>query len=366
MKGILEYIEQYSDVAFDKKPFGNVDGLILSQFAYLKFDSIVPKVGEESADILLKDLQLCDAYEDLFADERYAKNNRELYELMANSLRFGSIRLNHYINLVSRKWELQFSAITCTLSDGETIVVYRGTDESVVGWKEDFNMAYMTPIPSQIKAVDYLNYVSERIAGDFSVCGHSKGGNLAVYAAMKCPESIGKRITSIYSYDGPGFTRKALSEGEYSLVRDRIRKFVPKSSIVGMLLQSQEHYNTVESKKIGILQHDPFNWVVDEDDFVYVKDIDNIAAIHKKTIDEWTDNIGDDEMRDFINQLYEVIDSVGINDLNDFRGNYADILIRFTRALDSIDDKHKELVKTIFKSLIDSFIETVKHQAGIS
>ena len=156
------------------------------------------------------------------------------------NIALADIRLNHYIDLISDKWEMQFSAVTAYLADGLTHVLFRGTDETMIGWKEDFNMAFMTPVPAQVKAVDYLHYAAERIRGGFSVGGHSKGGNLAVYSAMKCSRLVRERITSIYSQDGPGFTKETLEDGDFDAIKDRIQKYVPHSSIIGMLFQTQE------------------------------------------------------------------------------------------------------------------------------
>ena len=364
MSSILEYIDQYGSYDFSEKEFNAVDGLILSQFSYLKVDEMVPKVGTECKDVLLKDILESEHYEDLYQDERYARNNRELFEKMAYSIRFGQIGLNHFINLVSKKWEMQFSAIVCYLPGAIPLVVFRGTDESVIGWKEDFNMAFLTPIPAQLRSIDYLNYVAERIKGEFNICGHSKGGNLAVYSAMKCSALIEERVGKIYSFDGPGFTKEALDGVDFHRIQPKICKLVPKSSIVGMLLQSQEEYSVVEAKKYGILQHDPFNWVVVDDSFVYVENINEMSVIHNKSINEWAENTNPKEMRQFIDQLYDVVTEVGITDLNDFKGNYPDILRKFTHAIDGFDDKQKELMREIFKSLMDSFIETIKSQVG--
>ena len=366
MSSIIEYIEKYGGCDFEEKPFNDVDGLILAQFSYLKFDGIVPGVGKDVEDIYMKDILNDSNYENLYADDRYAKNNRALIECMAASKRYGMMRLNYYINLISRRWEMQFSAIVCFVPGDIPVVVYRGTDESIIGWKEDFNMAYMTPIPAQIKAVDFMNFVSERIRGPFRVAGHSKGGNLAVYASMKSPGSIQSRINRIYSYDGPGFTKEALCDGDYLQIKSRVRKLVPKASLVGMLLQCQEEYSVVESKRIGILQHDPYNWVVDDDDFVHVDNVDELAIIQNKAINEWAQNTDSEEMRLFVNQMFDVVEAIGISDLNDFKGNYAEILKRFTLEIERLDENTKELMRAVFKSLFNIFIETVKNQAGIS
>lgn len=364
MGNIIDYINEYGHLDFIDKPFNDVDGLILSQFSYLKMDGIVPEVGTNSESIELRDIAVHEHLGEMFSDERYAKNNKEFFNALALSRRFGLIRLNHYINLISRKWEMQFSAVCCELSDGTTCVVYRGTDETIIGWKEDFNMAYLTPIPAQIKAVDYLNYVSERISGSFIVGGHSKGGNLSVYAAMKSPIEIRNRITKILSYDGPGFLKETLECSDFADIKSRITKLVPGSSIVGMLLQTQEDYGVVECKHFGILQHDPFNWIVEGDDFVRRSDVKDSFVLQNKVITEWATTTDPQTMRAFSNQLFDVVIKSGIDDLNDIKGNYTELIRQFTLALEDIDDNEKEMLKTIGKSLMSSIIETIKTQSG--
>ncbi|MBR6159642.1 MAG: DUF2974 domain-containing protein, partial [Lachnospiraceae bacterium] len=269
MKNIIDHIGRYGDFSFEEKPFGKVDALIFSQFAYFKLNGFVPFDGSFDNSVSIKEISQRQDVSELFSDERYAANNSALFYAMASSKRYAGVRLGNFIDLVSNKWEMQFSAVTFYITPDIAHVAFRGTDESIVGWKEDFNMTYMTPIPAQVKAVDYLHYAAERIKGDFTVGGHSKGGNLAVYSAMKCSRYVRERIKVIYSHDGPGFTKETLAGADFDAIKDRIQKFVPRSSIVGMLLQSQESYRVVEARSIGILQHDPFNWAIADDDFVY-------------------------------------------------------------------------------------------------
>lgn len=360
MKSILDYIDNYGHLSFEEKEFGKVDSLILSQFSYLKMDGIVPQVGTIKPSILIKDIAKSDELAGLFADERFAHVNMELFEKMAFSKRFGNIGLNHYINLVNRKWEMQFSAVTCYLAPGLTHVVYRGTDETVVGWKEDFNMAFTAAVPAQVKAVDYLRYVSERIKGDFSLGGHSKGGNLAVYAAMKCPEEIRNRITRIDSHDGPGFTRETLAESDFEKIKDRIRKYVPHSSIIGMLLQSQEDYKVIMAKSFGILQHDPFNWIVEGDDFVYRDDIANHSSIGDEAINEWALRADNDELKSFINKLFDIFTKSGIDDLNDCKGNYSSLFASAIETSKELSEEEKVHVKNVLTVLAKCFKDQLK------
>lgn len=355
MKSILDYIDEYGHLSFDEKEFGPVDSLILSQFSYLKMENIVPKVGTMVMPILIRDMAKSDNLDEMFSDDRYAEANRELFGKMAGSVRFGNIGVNHYIDLVNKKWEMQFSAVTCYLAPGVTHVVYRGTDETVVGWKEDFNMAFTTAIPSQIKAIDYLRYVSERIRGNFSLGGHSKGGNLAVYAAMKCSDDIRKRIVRIDSHDGPGFTKQTLANSDYEQIKDRICKYVPHSSIIGMLLPNQEDIKVVMAKHFGIMQHDLYNWIVEGDDFVYCDDISNRSLMENEAINEWAQNADNEELKTFFDKLFDIFTKSGIEDLNDFKGNYLGLVQSALETSKELTEEEKTHVKNVLHVLGKSF-----------
>ena len=354
MKNIIDYIGNYGGLSFAEKEFNKVDALILSQFSYLKFEGLVPEVGTFLPSVSVRDIAGNDKAADLFADERYAKQNTELFDAMARSVRFGDIGINHYIDLLSNRWEMQFSAITAYLDENTTHVVFRGTDETVIGWKEDFNMSFMTPVPAQVKAVDYLHYAAERIRGDFSVGGHSKGGNLAVYSAMKCSRLVRDRIRLIYSQDGPGFTKETLEDADFDAIADRIEKYVPRSSIIGMLLQSQEEYKVIEARSIGILQHDPFNWVVEGDDFVYRDDIAGRYVISDSSVNEWTKRADPEEMRTFFDKIYEVFEQAGVTDLNDVKGNITSIAQKAKEVADNMDEEDKKRIKEVLAVFIDS------------
>lgn len=358
---IIGYVEQYGDAPFSEKGFNKVDALVMSQFSYFKLDGFVPEVGKRhDCGITIADIAARKNVDDLFTDERYAKNNRQLFDAMAHSDRFKDTVLDHYIDLVSGRWEMQFSAVCAQLSDGSHHVIFRGTDETLIGWKEDFNMSFMTPIPAQVKAVDYLHYAAERIPGSFSVGGHSKGGNLAVYSAMKCSPSVRERINVIYSQDGPGFTKETLSDADFDEVSSRIQKFVPHSSIIGMLLQSQESYRVVEAKSIGILQHDPFNWVVEDDDFVYRDDISARSLISDGSVNEWAENCDPEEMKVFVDGMFDILVAAGINDLNDIKGNLSSIMPRVLLAIENMDGEDKKRIKAVLSALVTGFKDKIK------
>ena len=261
MGTILDYLKEYGDYTLEEKAFNEVDSLILSQFAYLKFDDLAPAPVEHKPMVSLQELLDHKDYEHLYADERYRKDNTALFLGLYHSRRFRDMAVWNYVNQIDLRTETQFSAVTYRLPDGVCYVAYRGTDETIVGWKEDLNLAFSEPVLGQRMSVDYLNRVAEDIKGSFYVGGHSKGGNLATYACMNCDEKVRSRILTIYDHDGPGFRPEVKAQGAYDEIAGRIQKTIPHSSLVGMLLYTEGAYRVVESKKIGLAQHNPYTWL---------------------------------------------------------------------------------------------------------
>lgn len=229
----------------------DVDSLILCQFSYLKFDGMVPNVKENGKSVSIEELAAREDVDKLFADERFEKENRALFEGMLHSRRYHTLRMNCYINIIEKECETQFAAITFLLDDGTLYIAFRGTDETIIGWKEDFNMALLSPVPGQSYSVKYLNMITGRLHKPFYIGGHSKGGNLAVYSAMKCIPMVQERIIRIYSMDGPGFRPEVLKECRYEEIADKVIKILPHSSLIGMIFEQNNSYRVVESKGIG-------------------------------------------------------------------------------------------------------------------
>ena len=205
MGTILDYLKEYGDYSLEEKPFSDVDSLVLCQFVYLKFDGLVPGPGEEHGAVTVQELAAHPDYDHLYGDERYRKDNTALFQKIYKSRRFGTMKLWNYVNLIEPEQETQFSAVVFGLSEELSYVGFRGTDESIVGWKEDLNLAFSEPVPGQRLSVSYLEQAAQTIQSGLYVGGHSKGGNLAVYASMNCSAGVRERIDRIYDHDGPGF-----------------------------------------------------------------------------------------------------------------------------------------------------------------
>lgn len=358
MKDIIEYAEKEMR-GFAKKPFNCVDSLILSQFAYFQFDNLVPGLEKKAPSIRIGDLFKAEYFSSLLKDLLFIEKNRRLFFALAASPRFRDIKMNYYVNKLDYKSETQFSAITYFLPDRTCFVAYRGTDTSFIGWKEDFNMVYKSPIPSQEEGVEYLNAVAKKTSGSIRVGGHSKGGNIAVYSAMYCNSSARNRIIAVYSHDGPGFMEDVLKSSAFMEIKDRIYKIVPQSSIIGMLLQVQENYRVIESKNFGIMQHDPFSWVIENGDFKYTETVANSSLNVNYTINQWLNGISDEKRELFIDTLYSVINSTNAKSISDFSEIHVRDLASILKAFRSIDKETRKFVVQTLRELVVLYVKNL-------
>lgn len=360
MGTVLDYLEQYGKYTFSEMPMTEVDSLALCQLSYLKFDGMVPEMKENRLSVTLKSLEEHPDFEKLFSDVRFEKANRALAGRMLAGRRFGNIKLSNYVNIVEEKWETQFSAITCELDDGTVYVAYRGTDETIVGWKEDFNMAFTLPVPAQKYSVVYLETVADRFSGALCTGGHSKGGNLAVYSAMNCREEVQDRILKIYSMDGPGFRPEVLKKDGYDRIAARVEKILPHSSLVGMLFESDMHYRVVKSRTFGLAQHDPYTWLVTGNHFVRANDIYERRKQMDSTLNEWILSLNEQQLHTFIDTLFQVISASEADNLIDFTAEWKKSMNGVISAMKGLDDQTSETLKNMIHSLFEMMGDNVK------
>lgn len=349
---MIDYLKTYGTRSFREEPLNEVDSLILCQFAYLKFDGMVPGVSENKRSVYMRDLYQHSDFEKLFKNTMYARSNRRLFETMLSSRRFCELRMNSYINIVELERQFQFSAITFTLEDGTVYVAYRGTDESLVGWKEDLNMAFLDPIPGQEYSVKYINTVAKKMNRPFYVGGHSKGGNLAVYASMNCAKSVQDRIIKIYNMDGPSFRPQVLEKYHYEAIKDRTVKIIPHSSLVGMLFEQSMDYRVVKSRALGLLQHDPYSWKVRYGRFVDIEQVLGSQRIVDETLNAWILSLNEEQIRVFVDTLYLVLCSAKKDNLLAFSTDLGNSIGSIVGAIKEVDEETKQMIGATLKDLV--------------
>lgn len=339
---IISYVENEFRT-FADLPLTEVDSLVLSQFSYLQFDGIVGGFEVEYRSVTVKDLFRAEYFNDLFPDNTSREDNRALLYAMAASPRFRDLELKYYINDTDEEMEKQFSAITLVLDEESIYIAFRGTDSTLVGWKEDFNMAYISPVPAQISARAYVERVAKEWKKNLFLGGHSKGGNLAVYSAMSVREEIQNRIRSVYTHDGPGFNEAIIAASHYEKIVDRVHKTLPQSSIVGMLLEQQEEYKVVESSTIGIFQHNPFSWIVENGSFHELEHLTKGAQKIDGAVEKWLEGMSREEREQFVEVLFSVLGAGEATTLSELNENWKTEMFSMLRAIKELRGEKKFL-----------------------
>ena len=274
--------------------------------------------------------------------------------LLTEAPRYEHLTLCGFESTLNKETEEQFAALTIRLPLG-VCVAYRGTDGTLVGWKEDFNMAFSDVVPAQLHAVDYLTRAAT-LPGTLRLCGHSKGGNLAVYAAACCPESIQGRIVAVRNFDGPGFQAEIAARPAFQRIVGRTRTFLPRSSVVGMLLEHEEPYTVVESQGNGIYQHNLYLWEVCRDGFVELQQVSDGSQIIDKTVKDWLASMEPDQREQVVNGLYAALEATQADTVREVRekGKMAAL-----RALLEMDENTRKLTLSALRLFYQSFMRAL-------
>lgn len=350
MGNIIDYARE-EQRSFEELPFNEVDALILAQLAYEDIPRLVPALDDErnmygtfrgrmhhfpmdrhnlrqSAKALLRapfsaitlkqmDEVLHDGADSACQHQVHAANFTDpaimhsFVRTVAADPRFSGLRVGAFAERFDTDEQTQTAALTFLLPDGTLVLSFRGTDDSLVGWKEDFNMAFQYPVPAQRMAADYICAVAKLWPGDMILTGHSKGGNSAVYAAMNAPAKIRKRIAAVYSLDGPGFPEHVVTSEPYLSTVSKVHKIVPDSSIIGMVLETPEPCVVVKADCEGLMQHFAFAWQVDGDAFVRVDDIAPSSHEFNSSFNRWMTGLSREEREHAVDALFQVVHASG-------------------------------------------------------
>lgn len=316
MSNIIDYIKWRGDLELKDSKFNEVDSLILNRFSYFPLDNII---GKDEV-LSIKELGERFIKEDKNKIDILWEDDAILFPLMAESKRFGAMKALKYVNQIDEETEKQFSAITIVLPDDTIYISYRGTDNTLIGWKEDFNMTFKSHIESQLSAKEYLEKVAKKYPNKpIRLGGHSKGGNLALYAAIFANEKIKKRILNVYNNDGPGFNEDIINTKEYKEIIGKVITYVPQDSIFGMLLEHKEKYTIVESIEKGVMQHDVYSWQVLGTKFVILREITNGSKFIDRTIKNWLEDLDLQTREQVIDIVFEIINSTNAKKVSDLK-----------------------------------------------
>ena len=305
MGNLLDYLSWRGDLSLGQVPFGPVDALALSALAYIPFDGLVGAaerpvpLGQAALDWL--------ALPPPRRGQRRRDSELDLLRALAGSPRFSGMGLCCCADRFLPQEETQFAALAVLLGDGSAFLSFRGTDGTLVGWKEDFNLSFLNVIPAQRASAAYIEAFSASFPGPMILGGHSKGGNLAVAGASMCPMAARDRIRTVYAFDSPGFTDYLLAQPGYQELRTRIRSFVPQSSVVGLLLAHEEPLAVVRSGQEGLFQHDLYSWQVAGPGFVLAEEITPGSRMLDRSLKNWLAGLTPRQRETVADTLYELL-----------------------------------------------------------
>lgn len=352
MQNIIDYLEWRGDLSFARDGFNEVDNLILSVLAYFEFDGIVPQeAGREPIPLI----EAADQYFKTLV-KGPPKNIvnpffREIPRLLMKAVlttRYKDIKLSGYVNQVDHEAGNQFSAMVFSINEDEHFFAFRGTDDTLAGWKEDFQMSFRDEVKAQKDAVHYVEESLSYYPGKIYLGGHSKGGNLAVYAAAHLPRDVQERIFGVFNNDGPGFLTQILQREGYQNILGKVHTFIPKSSVVGMLLEHGEEYITVNSNEMGFMQHNAFSWEVKGTRFVYEKGLTKASKNFNQTVRLWLNQLTMEQREEFVDALFDIIQATGamtVTDLSQKKLSLATDMIKSYQTLDTLTKSH--LIKAV-------------------
>lgn len=360
MSTIFDYLKEVTYDSIYDRPFKELDVLALTELTYLPFGHIVPQGDTTGIPVRLSDaMELIDQTTDFIVSNQHL----QLVDELATSKRFKNIKLLNYVDEYDPDVQKQFAAMTYRLTLDVYLVVFRGTDDTLIGWKEDFHMTYMDHVPAQKRAASYLQHVMKEFPkGRFLVAGHSKGGNLATYACSYLPDSLFERVDAIYSYDAPGLNKAIIETEGYQRTSPYIRRFVPQGSIVGMMLEVPEPTTIVKSRAFGgFAQHDAFTWEIKDYSFVTVSETSPDSQQTDLTLKQWVRETSAEERKKFFDTFFGIFLDAGITSINDLTDlkqlAKAKEILQNAQDLDSTE---REMLERLAKQLIDTRVQAWK------
>ena len=370
MGNLITYVQQYEAQTFQEKSLTDIDILVLTEIAYLPFDEIVPSSFEVKAGISLN--QLGEKFETIKEKEHennpfmITKERIQLLDVVSKSQRYKDIKVFGFMNDIDDELTKQFAAVCYQWEEESRWIIFRGTDESLTGWKEDFMMTYSDLIPAQIDAIEYLRKQAELFSGSLNISGHSKGGNLSLYASAMQEEDIQNRIQQIYCWDAPGVHRSILNTEGYQRVVLKAKRYIPQDSIVGLMLESQVQYHIIESQGSGISQHSALMWNIEDDHFVELTELTRNSQLTDQTFKQWTEVVSDEELKLFFDAFFELFFEMGVETVNDVYYNFRMYMQKFFEKAYQMDTEKREILLRVGRLLFQIRYEIWKDTLSIS
>ena len=370
MKNMLDYIKEFGHVSFEERAFSEIDALVLTELEYLPLEKVVPSDENGENFVTVKEIaeymqehkqELFDENPMMITEERH-----EVSQVIADAPRFQSLKFFGVVSVWDKDTTKQFAAVTVEVEPSVRLVVFRGTDETLIGWKEDFLMTYSPLVAAQTDAKEYLAKQASLFDGDLMVSGHSKGGNLAIYAAATQEEDVQLRIVDIFCFDSPGLYRSVLETKGYQNIVPLAMRYIPQDSLVGLMLESEVPYVIVKSNATGAMQHSAMTWEIEDGQFIKMEKLTKNSQLNDQTFKKWTESVSDEELELFWNVFFELLFSVGIDTVNDLYGQFMHYVQEFLKAAGNMDEEKRELLTRIALLLVSTRFEVWKDSLDMS
>jgi len=356
MKTMRYYLDLYGNTSFSDYALNDVDGIVFSQLAYLNFDSYI----DVNESLKFKEIIKPEYFEALAYETVTTKQDIRLLKKLANTTRYNNIVITDVKNIFDRLLCVQFFAMTLLIDDF-AYVVFRGTDPTLVGWKEDFNMSYLEQVPAQKYSLEYLNFIHEKYKCKLCVAGHSKGGNLAVYSVLNSSKELQEDIIFVKNYDGPGFTNNIYADEDYQSLKERIDTYTTQEAMIGVLLNHVDNLLFVKSSGVGFFQHNLHNWRVDKKGNIKkVKRNSPTSRVFARTIRHFFEETNELERKQFVDLSFKVLEVYPNATLNDFKRRPFNFIWRMRRKYKFLTKEEKKFLSRTFKKFRKAFYKSFK------
>ena len=370
MKNMLDYIKEFGHVSFEERAFSEIDALVLTELEYLPLEKVVP--SDENGEIFVTVKEIAEYMQEhkqeLFAENpmMMTEERHEASQVIADAPRFQSLKFFGVVSVWDKDTTKQFAAVTVEVEPSVRLVIFRGTDDTLIGWKEDFLMTYSPLVAAQTDAKEYLAKQASLFDGDLMVSGHSKGGNLAIYAAATQEEDVQLRIVDIFCFDSPGLYRSVLETKGYQNIVPLAMRYIPQDSLVGLMLESEVPYVIVKSNATGAIQHSAMTWEIEDGQFIKMEKLTKNSQLNDQTFKKWTESVSDEELELFWNVFFELLFSVGIDTVNDLYGQFMHYVQEFLKAAGEMDEEKREMLTRIALLLVSTRFEVWRDSLDMS
>lgn len=360
MANINDYLQWRGDIPINRKfKFNEIDSMVLARFSYLLFD----KINISSKENIFS---ISERMKDIANEEFLYNGDKELITYLGQSKRFKNMIVTDYVKVNDKAAEKQFAAITIHISNKEMYISYIGTDATIYGWKEDFNMAFMENVPCQVLGKEYAEKIAKKYPyKKIRIGGHSKGGNVAVYSAMTVSEKVKKKIIKVYNYDGPGFNKNVINQFKNDEIVEKIETYIPQDSIIGRLLSHKEKKTVVLSVEKGILQHDIYSWQVLKDDLIKLDKNTTISEDIDRTVTDWLETTTLEQRKIFVDIIFELLYSTEANTFGEFSRNLSTNIPKMLKKYEEIPSEDKKVITEMIKLMIASYMNIIKEKGSL-